>query len=364
MARRKIGNSHTTICVTWEDKEMFRKFAQFVKSCDLQMLSKIRSVLLIEQFMGEVVLRSRLCEFALYNGAVTGDPMNLASLPRCAECNAFFNETNALDDDFGTDFSQDNVFQRVYNETSVSDLETMAIFQQMYEQSHQVALAPSKMGGGGGKRKKKKLKHNNNAKQVHKVKAEPTVKAQQTDHVTNIKTEPEDASYAIDPPTTQLGDHFMAGPGAGSHVQDAQRIVKAEKEGVGGGGVESQIVSEENGGMLSTFNPMMEDSADAEEDSDAFEPDADDGSDYSPSKKTKYEDDIDDTTQNMTRKQLKDAEKERKKMIRNQRNEEKEKRRMERKQQRKDERAALCVGCGIISNTMWTGWPAIMQILQ
>jgi len=31
MARRKIGNSHTTICVTWEDKEMFRKFAQFVK---------------------------------------------------------------------------------------------------------------------------------------------------------------------------------------------------------------------------------------------------------------------------------------------------------------------------------------------
>ena len=31
MARRKIGNSHTTICVTWEDKELFRKFASFVK---------------------------------------------------------------------------------------------------------------------------------------------------------------------------------------------------------------------------------------------------------------------------------------------------------------------------------------------
>jgi hypothetical protein len=31
MARRKIGNSHTTICVTWEDKELFRKFAKFVK---------------------------------------------------------------------------------------------------------------------------------------------------------------------------------------------------------------------------------------------------------------------------------------------------------------------------------------------
>ena len=31
MARRKIGNSHTTICVSWEDKELFRKFAKFVK---------------------------------------------------------------------------------------------------------------------------------------------------------------------------------------------------------------------------------------------------------------------------------------------------------------------------------------------
>lgn len=31
MARRKIGNSHTTICIKWEDKESFRKFAKFVK---------------------------------------------------------------------------------------------------------------------------------------------------------------------------------------------------------------------------------------------------------------------------------------------------------------------------------------------
>ena len=31
MARRKIGNSHTTICVKWEDKELFRRFAKLVK---------------------------------------------------------------------------------------------------------------------------------------------------------------------------------------------------------------------------------------------------------------------------------------------------------------------------------------------
>lgn len=31
MARRKIGNSHTTISIRWEDKEKFRQFAKFVK---------------------------------------------------------------------------------------------------------------------------------------------------------------------------------------------------------------------------------------------------------------------------------------------------------------------------------------------
>ena len=31
MAKRKIGNSHTTICITWADKDQFRKFAQLVK---------------------------------------------------------------------------------------------------------------------------------------------------------------------------------------------------------------------------------------------------------------------------------------------------------------------------------------------
>lgn len=31
MAKRKLGNSHTTICITWEDKDEFRKFAQLVK---------------------------------------------------------------------------------------------------------------------------------------------------------------------------------------------------------------------------------------------------------------------------------------------------------------------------------------------
>jgi len=31
MARRKIGNSHTTISISWADKEEFRKLAKLVK---------------------------------------------------------------------------------------------------------------------------------------------------------------------------------------------------------------------------------------------------------------------------------------------------------------------------------------------
>lgn len=31
MARRKIGNSHTTISVAWEDKEQFRRLAKLIK---------------------------------------------------------------------------------------------------------------------------------------------------------------------------------------------------------------------------------------------------------------------------------------------------------------------------------------------
>ena len=31
MARRKAGNSHTTISISWNDKEVFRKYAKLVK---------------------------------------------------------------------------------------------------------------------------------------------------------------------------------------------------------------------------------------------------------------------------------------------------------------------------------------------
>ena len=276
------------------------KFAQFVKSCDLQMLSKIRSVLLIEQFMGEVVLRSRLCEFALYNAA--DFQTNCNELVRCDECNAILND-DAIQDDYA-DFSDGlNVFQRVYNETSVSDLESMAIFQQMYEQSNR----PMKL-----KRKKKRIKQSS-----INVKTEPKVDI-------NIKTEPED-SYGmiagdgvhVQP---QFGEHFMAHD---STVGDANKMVKAEvKDGIFEGS--SQNASGENGNSWLNQQSCSDD--------DYLDPDGID------SKQPKMVDYNDLDSSQLSKREMKEAEKDKKKMIRNQRNEEKEKRRIERKQKRKDEK--------------------------
>ena len=288
------------------------KFAQFVKSCDLQMLSKIRSVLLIEQFMGEVVLRSRLCEFALYHVSndIEGNLNN--DLFRCDECNAILND-DAIQDDYA-DFSDGlNVFQRVYNETSVSDLESMAIFQQMYEQSSK----PIKL-----KRKKKKLKQSN-----INVKTEPKVDI-------NIKTEPEDSYGMVSSgdavavhPQTQFGEHFMAhGSGSGG-ISDGNKIVKAEiKDGAFEHNSQSNTGGEENGNVW-----MSQPSGSDDDDIDVDDAD-------SKHKNMMDYNELDSGGQ-YSKRQMKDAEKDRKKVMRNQRNEEKEKRRIERKQKRKDEKA-------------------------
>ena len=53
MARRKSGNSHTTICITWADKEEFRKFAEFVKDTKTGQRTESDSVLfhrILEEF--------------------------------------------------------------------------------------------------------------------------------------------------------------------------------------------------------------------------------------------------------------------------------------------------------------------------
>ena len=58
MARRKQNNTHTTICITWEDKESFRKFAKFVKKTKTGDLYESDTVLfhrLLESFQASNV---------------------------------------------------------------------------------------------------------------------------------------------------------------------------------------------------------------------------------------------------------------------------------------------------------------------
>ena len=45
MARRKLNNNYTTICIAWTDKELFRKFAKFVKDTKTGQRTESDSVL-------------------------------------------------------------------------------------------------------------------------------------------------------------------------------------------------------------------------------------------------------------------------------------------------------------------------------
>ena len=68
---QRMAEDRIQICHGIEEVNM-DKFTNFLASCELPLLGKIKSVFLIEQFMGEIVLRSRLCEFALYDEMYQG----------------------------------------------------------------------------------------------------------------------------------------------------------------------------------------------------------------------------------------------------------------------------------------------------
>ena len=138
MARDKIQLCHG---VEEIDRDRFK---QFVKLCKLPLLHKIRSVFLIEQFMGSVVFRSRLCEFALESSRNEITHTENDILLRCHECSAFqYRLTPSPLDEYS--FSNvtkekreqtQNIFERVYYKTSVSDMEAMVVLHEvrkMYE---------------------------------------------------------------------------------------------------------------------------------------------------------------------------------------------------------------------------------------
>ena len=138
MARDKIQLCHG---VEEIDRDRFR---QFVKSCKLPLLHKIRSVFLIEHFMGSVVFRSRLCEFALESSRNEITHSENDILLRCHECSAFQYclTPSPLDEHSFSNVTKEkreqtqNIFESVYYKTSVSDMEAMVVLyevRKMYE---------------------------------------------------------------------------------------------------------------------------------------------------------------------------------------------------------------------------------------
>ena len=140
---RRMAEDRIQVCHGIEEVNKDR-FTNFLASSELPLLGKIKSVFLIEQFMGEIVLRSRLCEFALYDGTYQG-PSTMENFPRCQECEAFqmdhgsntIVKTNFISDqmqslvaDEKLQIHAEDMFDRVCQQTTVSDGEAMAVFDQ------------------------------------------------------------------------------------------------------------------------------------------------------------------------------------------------------------------------------------------
>ena len=200
---RRMAEDKIQICHGIEDVNK-DKFTNFLASCELPLLGKIKSVFLIEQFMGEVVLRSRLCEFALYDEMYQGLPA-IDSFSRCQECDAFQVDHKFSDpiinsgcmkseqiylpiDENISDSNADSTYERVFRETSVSDGEAMAVYDKakyLYE------ISSNK--NGTTTRSKRKTKRNTMAKILEstdkfKVKCEPCDSQKSEDTISNSQS--------------------------------------------------------------------------------------------------------------------------------------------------------------------------------
>lgn len=196
---RRMAEDRIQICHGIEEVNK-DKFTNFLASCELPLLGKIKSVFLIEQFMGEIVLRSRLCEFALYDGVYQG----LSNFSRCQECDAF-----QMDHEFDpimksnlkseqiycsgeeekSGLKGENMYERVYHQTTVSDGETMAVFDQANN-----LYNISGMHNLSGKKSKRKAKKNVNANQLEtkgniEIKSEPCETVNNEENVSTFKSD-------------------------------------------------------------------------------------------------------------------------------------------------------------------------------
>ena len=124
---KRMAEDRVQLCKGVEQIDKSR-LKQFLEAYKVPILKKIRNIFLIEQFMGAVIFRSRLCDFAvdMSDRTTTG----IDELTRCEECRNFQQECDTLTDAKSSAGSsqEGNPFSIVFEETSVSDMESMAVW--------------------------------------------------------------------------------------------------------------------------------------------------------------------------------------------------------------------------------------------
>ena len=143
----RMAQDKLQLCHGIDDEIDKDKFINFIQTCDLPLLQKFRSIFLIEQLVGKILIRSRLCKFVIYDDeSLEGKVNDLNGLKCCEECYAFHPSqgiSNSLDKcEFNAGVDQNvgcnetepqNIFYKVFSQTSIFDTESLAVIQKVNE---------------------------------------------------------------------------------------------------------------------------------------------------------------------------------------------------------------------------------------
>ena len=124
-----------------------KQLMTFIQTCDIPVLNKFKSIFLIEQFMGTILVRSRLCKFVLYKDTPTQDKIKILDAGSnewkcCKECssfqvteNSFINDKdntpncNTGQDEENKETVTQNTFYKVFSQTSIFDMKSLDVIQ-------------------------------------------------------------------------------------------------------------------------------------------------------------------------------------------------------------------------------------------
>ena len=142
----KMARDELQLChgVDEVDKKQLMKFIQ---TCDMPVLNKFKSIFLIEQFMGTILVRSRLCKFVLYKDTPTQDKIKIVDAGAngwecCKECSSFqVNDNSSISgkdnlpncntgqvEETNETVAQ-NTFYKVFSQTSIFDMKSLDVMQ-------------------------------------------------------------------------------------------------------------------------------------------------------------------------------------------------------------------------------------------